>query len=90
MIAAATTGATTTRTAAITTKNRHNYISCWNAVIELQSNLFQNLDALKREIMVSRDVTQSDILPGIRWAGTKREKIEVNDIMKEGKKVWLM
>ncbi len=40
--------------------------------------------------MVSRDVTQSDILPGTRWAGTKREKIEVNDIMKEGKKVWLM
>ncbi len=65
-------------------------MSCRNADIELQSNLFQNLDALKREIMVSKDVTQSDILPGTRWAGTKREKIEVNDIMKEGKKVWLM
>ncbi len=52
--------------------------------------LIKYQDALNRDIMVSRDVTQSAILPGTRWAGTKREKIEVREIMKEGKKVWLM
>ncbi len=46
-----------------------------------------HLDPLKRDIMDRNEVTQSPILPGTRWGGTRTEETEVEAIITEGKKV---